>query len=468
MLMTLAQAAALLPGSTLVGDGATPVLRVHSDSRSLRAGDLFVALRGERFDAHDFLPQARQAGAVAALAERGLAEASLPGLQVSDSLVALQQLAQAWRARFDLPVIAVTGSNGKTTVTQMTAAILRQWHGEAALATAGNFNNHIGLPLTALRLTPAHRVAVFELGMNHPGEIALLARIAQPTVALVNNAQREHQEFMATVEAVARENGAAIAALPADGVAVYPADDAQAGVWQSLAGTRRRLTFAAHGGADVVAESRWVATTEGTDGTDHWALALRTPAGPVDAVLAMPGAHNVHNALAAASAAFAAGAPLTAIVSGLAAFRPVAGRSQLGRWQRGAQSVALVDDSYNANPDSVRAAIDLLAGLPGPHWLVLGDMGEVGDQGPAFHAEVGLHARERGLAHVWTVGSLCAETAAAFGAGARHFDRVEALLAALAQAPECASALVKGSRFMRMERVVAALRGTEAGGHHAA
>ncbi len=484
MLMTLAQAAKLLPGAVLVGNGATAIDRVHSDTRSLRAGDLFVALRGERFDAHDFLPQAQAAGAAAALAERGLAvegsapEATataavathtLPGLRVPDTLAALQQLAQAWRAQFTLPVIAVAGSNGKTTVTQMIAGILRQWvggvSGDGALATAGNLNNHIGLPLSVLRLQPSHRAAVFELGMNHPGEIGLLARIAQPTVAVVNNAQREHQEFMASVEAVARENGAVIAALPADGVAVFPADDAHAPLWRAGAGTRSCLTFAMQGVADVVADARWIDANE----RSHWALQLRTPAGAATTELHLAGSHNVHNALAAAAAALAIGAPLSAIVSGLQAFRSVAGRSHMRRWKRGARCATLVDDSYNANPDSVRAAITMLARLPGPHWLVLGEMGEVGDQGPAYHAEVGELARAQGLESVWTVGTLCRPAAAAFGAGARHFEDVEALIAHLAEAPACASALVKGSRFMRMERVVAALQAnaTEAMSHAA-
>ena len=228
--------------------------RVHSDTRSLQPGDLFVALHGERFDAHDFLPQARAAGAVAALAERGLAEAGLPGLQVGNSLQGLGALAAGWRRRFDhLPLIAVTGSNGKTTVTQMIAAVLRAWVGEAAFSTEGNFNNDIGVPLTLLRLRPAHQVAVVELGMNHPGEIALLAAMAAPTVALVNNAQREHQEFMASVEAVARENASVFEHLGPQGCAVFPADDAYAPLWHDLAGTRPCLSFALQGEADVTA-----------------------------------------------------------------------------------------------------------------------------------------------------------------------------------------------------------------------
>jgi UDP-N-acetylmuramoyl-tripeptide--D-alanyl-D-alanine ligase len=448
-MMTLAQAHALLPASVLVGDGAVHVQRVHSDTRSLRPGDLFVALRGERFDAHDFLAQARAAGAAAALAERGHAAAGLPGLQVADSLAALQALAAAWRTRFPLPLIAVTGSNGKTTVTQMAASILRAAHGAAAFATEGNLNNHIGLPLTLLRLRAAHAAGVVELGMNHPGEIALLAGIAAPTVALVNNAQREHQEFMATVEAAARENGAVIEALRPDGVAVFPADDAYTPLWRELAGTRRVSTFALQGDADLVADASWRG--------DRWQVVLRGAAGTAEVALRMAGLHNVKNALAAAACTLATGVSLDSVVRGLEAFEPVRGRSRLHRLQRHGRGFDLVDDSYNANPDSVRAAIDVLAALDGPRWLLLGDMGEVGAQGPAFHEEVGDYARQRGIEHFWTAGEQCAHAAVAYGASARHFGGVEALLAALPAAPEAASALVKGSRFMRMERVVQAL-----------
>jgi UDP-N-acetylmuramoyl-tripeptide--D-alanyl-D-alanine ligase len=456
-MMTLAQAQALLPGSVLVGGAAAAALtlqRVHTDTRTLRAGDLFVALRGERFDAHDFLPQARAAGAVAALAERGLAEAdplALPGLQVPDTLAALQQLAAGWRAGWRGPLVAVTGSNGKTTVTQMAAAIARAWQGDAALATAGNFNNHIGVPLTLLRLQreggAVHRVAVLELGMNHPGEIAALARMAAPTVALVNNAQREHQEFLAGVDAVARENGSVFDALPADGVAVFPASDPFAPLWRFLAGARRCSSFALDGSAAEV-HGRITAADAASQ-----QIALHTPQGKALVALALPGRHNAHNALAAATAMLAAGAPLAAVAQGLQAFRPVAGRSQAQVLRLGGRDVTLLDDSYNANPDSVRAAIDVLATLPGPRWLVLGDMGEVGEQGPAFHAEVGAYAREQGIQAVWTAGTLSAHAGAT-----RHFDSVEALLATLDAAPAAASIVVKGSRFMRMERVVQALR----------
>jgi len=456
--MTLAQAHGLLPASTLVGDGATAITRVHSDTRTLRAGDLFVALKGERFDGHDLLAAAKANGAAAAIAARGLTDAGLPGLQVADTQQALEQLATAWRARFHLPLIAVTGSNGKTTVTQMIAIILRAWLAGGAFATEGNYNNHIGVPLTLLRLRQDaacwHRAGVVELGMNHPGEIARLAKIAQPTIALVNNAQREHQEFMADVEAVARENGAAIEALGAAGTAVYPADDDHAPLWHQLAGARPQLTFALHGAADITAEALWVSDETG----DHWALVLHTPAGAASLALRVAGKHNVKNALAAAACALAAGASLNAIKRGLEAFEPVKGRSQLKTATLHGTRVALVDDSYNANPDSVRAAIDVLAAMPAPRLLLLGDMGEVGDRGPAFHAEVGAYACERGIDHLWCAGAQSEHAVRAFGPAARHFAEVPALIAARSELPAAASVLVKGSRFMAMERVVQSLQ----------
>ncbi|WP_374675669.1 UDP-N-acetylmuramoyl-tripeptide--D-alanyl-D-alanine ligase [Ideonella sp.] len=474
-MLRLRDAAALLPGACVVGDPNVVFCRVHTDTRTLRQGDLFVALKGERFDAHDFLDAARVSGAVAALASHGIAEAGLPGLQVDDPLAALQALASAWRQRFTLPLVAVTGSNGKTTVTQMVAAILRAAHGGASLATAGNLNNHIGVPLTVLGLESGHRAAVVELGMNHPGEIAELAAIARPTVALVNNAQREHQEFMQSVEAVARENGAVIAALPADGTAVFPADEEWAPLWRTLAAGRRTLTFALDGdgaggraaAADVHAGARWR--------VDDWDVRLHTPVGRVDFPLHIAGRHNVKNAAAAAACALAAGIGLQDIVQGLAHFSPVKGRSQVRPLLVRGQPRTLVDDTYNANPDSVRAAIDVLAELPRPRWLLMGDMGEVGAQGPAFHAEVGRHAQAAGIETVWCVGALMRHAALPDGVatGARHFDSVDDLLAALAEdeAPPFSSVLVKGSRFMRMERVVQALQaqGQAGGGNpHAA
>jgi UDP-N-acetylmuramoyl-tripeptide--D-alanyl-D-alanine ligase len=461
-MMTLAQAHALLPTSGLVGDGRIVFTRVHSDTRTLKPGDLFVALRGERFDGNDFLLQACAAGAVGAIAERGLSS-ELPGLLVTDALAALQQLAGAWRARFHLPLVAVTGSNGKTTVTQMTAAILRAWLGDGALATQGNLNNHIGVPLTLLRLRQDdqvfHRAAVLELGMNHPGEIALLAHLAMPTVALINNAQREHQEFLDGVEAVAQENGSVIAALPASGTVIVPAHDAFTPLWRRLAGSRKVMTFALDASADVSGSGLWLVDEAA------WELTLNTPLGLAAVRLRQAGRHNLANALAATACALAVGAPLDAVVRGLEAFEPVSGRSRTLTITQHGHAATLIDDAYNANPDSVLAAIDLLAALPGPRWLILGDMGEVGARGPAFHAEVGAHARARGIETLWTAGTL----AAAAGA-ARHFAGTAELIAALGEGPDAATLLVKGSRFMKMEQVVAALQPqkTKGGAGHAA
>lgn len=430
--------------------------RVHTDSRSLAPGDLFVALRGERFDGNDFLLEAKAKGAVAALcqgdAEGRLQAAELPGLIVADTRLALTALATRWRAQFTLPLVAVTGSNGKTTVTQMIAAIFRASKPDAFLATQGNFNNDIGVPLTVLRLRAEHQLAVVELGMNHPGEIAILAAIAQPSVALVNNAQREHLEFMNSVAAVAQENGAVIDALASDGVAVFPSDDAFSAVWQARAGARRTLQF---GLADAaVAEVRCSAAQWSGRA---WQVCAQTPLGPVQYSLPIAGWHNVKNSLAALSCALAAGVPLSAVAQGLSAFEAVKGRSSAQLLSLGERRITLIDDSYNANPDSVGAAIEVLASLPAPRLLVLGDMGEVGNQGPQFHAEAGALARRRGVDVLFTLGNLSVSAATAFGEG-RHFGDMDALQQAVqAQLEGVASILVKGSRFMKMERVVAAI-----------
>jgi len=420
---------------------------VSTDTRRIAQGELFLALAGENFDGHDYLARAQAGGACAAVVARRVADCGLPQIVLGDTRRALVRMGAAWRARHALPVIGVTGSNGKTTTKEMISAILAAWLGaDARLATAGNFNNDIGVPLTLLRLRGTHRAAVVELGMNHPGEIAALAAMAAPTVALVNNAQREHQEFMHSVEAVARENGAVLAALPADGVAVYPGDDPHAAIWDELAGSRRRLRF----GLDASCEVRAADLRPTADGT---ACTIHTPAGAAELALAVPGFHNVRNALAAMACALAAGAPLEAAVRGLAGFDAVKGRMQSRRLADGR---ILIDDTYNANPDSVRAAIDVLSALPAPRALVLGDMGEVGDDGPAMHREIGGYARERGIEMLYTLGPASELASAEFGAAARACASVEEIVAGLLQARP-ASVLVKGSRFMRMERVVAAL-----------
>jgi UDP-N-acetylmuramoyl-tripeptide--D-alanyl-D-alanine ligase len=468
-LMNSVQVTAWLESAQPVGlpESGLTFSRVHTDSRSIRPGDLFVALRGERFDANAFLAQAKEQGARAAIcqgvdARAQLTQAGLPGWVVPDARLALAQVATRQRAQFKLPLIAVTGSNGKTTVTQMIASILRAHRGDAALATEGNLNNEIGVPLTVLRLSAAHQLAVVELGMNHPGEIATLAAIAQPTVALVNNAQREHLEFMQTVQAVAEENGAVIAALPQDGVAAFPADETYSALWAKLAGARPVLRFAAQpqAGAEVYAlQADWAGAA--------WQVLASTPAGELTYQLHIAGAHNVKNSLAAVACALAAGVPLAAISAGLSAFEPVKGRSRALQVLFDGRAITVVDDSYNANPDSVRAAIEVLAALPGPRLLVLGDMGEVGDQGPQFHAEALLQAQSLGIDKVLLTGAACGQAARPFDA-MKVFDEMTDLQAAvLAELPRVASVLVKGSRFMTMERVVQAIVAASSGSKEA-
>lgn len=454
MNLSLTQASTWLSSVQAERVDGVRVARVHTDTRTLQAGDLFVALRGERFDANNFVAQAATQGASAVLCEPSGAEAArqagLPALVVPDSRMALGELAAGWRAQFNLPLIAVTGSNGKTTVTQMIASILRAHAGDAAYATRGNLNNDIGVPLTLLGLCAHHRIAVVELGMNHPGEIAYLANMTRPTVAVVNNAQREHQEFMHTVQAVAEENGSVFAALPDGGVAVFPAQDEWTPMWQRLAGARTQLQFGAPHASVCAAVVVWHAGA--------WQFTLKTEQGTAPVTLHIAGRHNVKNALAAASCALAAGVPLTAVVQGLQAFESVKGRSRVLALDEG--RITLVDDTYNANPDSVRAAIDVLSELPGPRLLVLGDMGEVGDQGPQFHAEVGAYALEKGIDALLTLGDLSLHAHRAFGAQrGQHFADMASLQAVMAAVWRSVNSIVvKGSRFMKMERVVETLQ----------
>ena len=442
--MSLSQAATVLGGELRGSD--LRFTSVCTDSRTLKSGDLFVALRGERYDGHDFVAKAAAAGAVGALIDRAHAQAvTLPVAVVEDTTVALGALAAHWRRQFVIPLVAVAGSNGKTTVKEMIAACLRAHFGdEAVLATRGNLNNHIGLPLSLLTLREAHRVGVVEVGMNHPGETAELAKIAAPTIAVVNNAQREHQEFMRSVADVADEHASLIKALPDDGVAVINADDAHAGVWRAVAGRRQVRDFSLGQKAAVSAVCELRAASA--------RLAVSTPEGAAELELPLAGEHNARNALAAIAAATAAGATLQSCVRALSGFAAVKGRLQIKRSRQGA---LLIDDTYNANPDSVRAAIDVLARAPGRKLLVLGDMGEVGDQGSDFHIEIGAYARDRGIDALYALGELAAHAVRAFGEGGRHYAGIEALLVDVGTAlgPQ-AAVLVKGSRFMQMERVV--------------
>jgi UDP-N-acetylmuramoyl-tripeptide--D-alanyl-D-alanine ligase len=433
---------------------------VSTDSRRIAPNNLFVALRGEHFDAHAFLAQAAAQGAAAVVAEQVPEGLTIPALIVPDTRAALGEIAGYWRQRFSLPVIGVTGSNGKTTVKEMIAAILAAQFGQDRyLSTRGNLNNDIGVPLTTLRLDENCQAAVIELAMNHPGEIAVLAAIARPTLALVNNAQREHQEFMSSVEAVARENGSVLSCLPDDGIAVFPADDPFTPLWRGLANGKGRRTITTFGlGAEADVSCSYVLQEFGSD------LLIKTATLQFPVRLAAAGLHNIRNALAAAACTLAIGIAPEVVARGLESFAPVAGRLQRKTAGVGAP---LIDDTYNANPDSVRAAIDVLTAMPSPRLLVLGDMGEVGDAGPEFHVEVGAYARERGIECLHTLGELARHSSAAFGAGATHHDDIESLKRALDQELTAATAvLVKGSRFMKMERVVHHLLGQQNQGLH--
>ena len=451
MKSTLSDLQPWLAGARSSGDASFE--GISTDSRSAPVGSLFIALRGEKFDAHEFMGGLAGRGVAAAVVEHVPQDLAMPALIVPDTRVALGEIAHHWRRQFALPVIGVTGSNGKTTVKEMLAAILDAAFGtDNFLATRGNFNNDIGVPLTLLRLHAGCRAAVIELGMNHPGEIALLSAIAQPTVGLVNNAQREHQEFMVSVEAVAQENGAVISALPDDGTAVFPADDPYASLWRDLAlarGQRKVMTFGLSGDADVTCT--WKATGFGSE------LQVRVGDQAFTVMLEAAGEHNVRNALAAIACALGIGIAPAAIAQGLAAFAPVNGRLQR---KHAANGALVIDDTYNANPESVRAAIDVLAQASAPRVLVLGDMGEVGNDGRQYHEEVGAYAQARGVEQLFTLGALAGHSGSAFGAHARHFSDIDALQQALdAIATPDTTVLVKGSRFMQMERVVRHLTG---------
>lgn len=446
MKASLAQLQSAIPGASMTGDAMFD--GVTTDSRSAIGGSLFVALRGERFDAHDFLADVVAKGVAAVIVEHVPEGLSVPALVVPDTRVALQEIGRHWRQQFSLPLIGVTGSNGKTTVKEMIASILACAFGEQhCLATRGNLNNDIGVPITLLRLQAEHQAAVIELGMNHPGEIALLAGIAQPTLGMVNNAQREHQEFMESVEAVAKENGGVLDALPADGIAVFPADDPFTPLWMDYAtrsGQRQIVTFGMSTNADV--RCQYEPNAFGS------VLAVRTGDQQFAVRLSAAGLHNVRNALAAIACTFAIGIRVDAIVRGLESFVPVNGRLQRKTAPNGA---TIIDDTYNANPDSVRAAIDVLVHAKQLRVLVLGDMGEVGSEGQLFHEEIGAYARACGIDYLFTYGELARHAAEAFGAPAKHYDDLISLMQALdTVVTEQVTVLVKGSRFMKMERLV--------------
>jgi UDP-N-acetylmuramoyl-tripeptide--D-alanyl-D-alanine ligase len=436
--------------------GDTLIRGVSSDSRKIAKGDLFVALRGEHFDGCNFVATAAQAGAVAALVNADSyqewstggkeQQAGIPLLLVEDTRLALGQLAGWWRRQFEIPVVAITGSNGKTTVKEMLAGILREAAGSAGavLATRGNLNNDIGMPLTLLQLNATHRYAVIEMGMNHPGEIDYLTRIAAPDVALINNASDAHLAGLGSVEAVARAKGEIFEGLQHHGTAVINSDDQHVRLWRALAGAHPLLEFGLNADADV----------SGTWHTQGYGLRLdvTAPQGMFAADLQVPGEHNARNALAATAAATVLNISLETIAAGLEKFSGVAGRLQR---KAALQNAVLIDDTYNANPSSMRAAIGVLAQAGGKRILVLGDMGELGGDAADLHAGIGAEARRAGIEKLYVLGALSINTAREFGSGAQHFESVDDLLEVLEEELDAnTTVLVKGSRFMKMERVV--------------
>lgn len=419
---------------------------VTTDSRAVNAGDLFVALVGERFDGNEYVEEAFRRGAVAAITSRVVAGPSpMPRVVVADTRIALGRLAMHWRGKFAAPLVALTGSNGKTTVKEMLSSILGAHCGTraAVLATQGNLNNDIGMPLTLLKLRGQHRYAVVEMGMNHAGEIDYLTRIARPTVALVNNAQRAHVGILGSVEAIAHAKGEIYAGLGPDGIAVINDDDAFAPYWRSLNAGRRIVSFGFREGATVRA----------THAGSH--VRFITPVGMFPVAMQVRGEHNIRNATAACAAAHALEIPIRAMHDGLASFGGVPGRLQRRRGRAGG---VVIDDSYNANPESMKAAVQVLAAEPGRRLFVMGDMGELGEESAAMHAEIGSFAKGEGVDALMAFGEASRHAVQAFGRGAMHFEDLDSLVKAAAREAESgATILVKGSRFMRMERVADAL-----------
>jgi UDP-N-acetylmuramoyl-tripeptide--D-alanyl-D-alanine ligase len=454
MKRTLAEFARACGGRLSGADGT--FTDVVSDTRALSSGQLFVALCGPNFDGATFVAAAAKAGAAGAVVSAAQ-PVPLPQIVVPDAQAALERAARAWRGQFAGPLVGVAGSNGKTTAKEMTASILAQ-SGEC-LATRGNLNNHIGVPLTLLRLTDSHRFAVIEMGANHAGEVAALVATARPTIGMITNAGAEHLEGFGSLEGVARAEGEMVAGLAPDAIAVINADDEFAPMWAKST-PARVITFGVRAAADYRASELRAAV--GADGF-RTQFRLNAPGGSASIELRLGGAHNVANALAAAAAAGSAGATLAHIAAGLAAVRAVPGRLQFKQARGGAW---LIDDSYNANPSSVRAAIQVLVTLSGRRWLVLGDMGELGEHAVEAHAAIGEFARAQGVERLYATGPLMAGAVHSFGAGAQWCTDVAALTAALQQALDNAGPdvrlLIKGSRFNRLERVVHALTGDSA------
>jgi UDP-N-acetylmuramoyl-tripeptide--D-alanyl-D-alanine ligase len=443
--MTLAEAAtsigARYPGQDKEFTGCS------TDSRTINRDELFIAIKGDRFDGHDFVANAVQRGACAAVVERKVS-AQLPLLLVDNTRQAMGKLAHHWRKTFTIPVIAVTGSNGKTTVKEMLVSILRLQ--APVLSTTGNLNNDIGVPLTLFGFGEEHRYAVIEMGANHPGEILWLSRITQPTVAVITQCAPAHLEGFGTIEGVARAKSEIYAGLDKDGIAVINADDNFAGVWRSDTKNLRQISFGLNQDADVTAHSFITSTTTG--GTD---FVLHTPAGEIGISLKLPGLHNVMNALAAAACATGLNIPLAVLRAGLQNIKPVKGRLER---KAGFNRSTVIDDTYNANPVSLAAALNVVKPFAGRHWLALGDMGELGAAAEELHAEAGRIAKQSGMERLFAIGPLSRAAVRAFGAGALHFSDVSLLIDQVrSEITPDITLLVKGSRAMQMERVVRGL-----------
>jgi UDP-N-acetylmuramoyl-tripeptide--D-alanyl-D-alanine ligase len=423
---------------------------VSSDTRTLKSGELFVALRGPRFNANDFLNAAEAAGAAGAVVDTRV-ERALPQIVVADTQAALSVSAAVWRAQYSMPVVGVAGSNGKTTVKEMIAAILER--AGPTLATRGNLNNHIGVPLTLHRLDASHKYAVVEIGANRAGEVADLVTIARPTVGLITNAGAEHLEGFGSLEGVARAEGEMVAGLDATATAVLNADDEFASLWREMA-RGRVSTFGIAKPADFSATDLHTAIDSAGFVTR---FKLNAPQGALPIELHLAGGHNVLNALCAAAAATAAGASLDEVRAGLATMRPVPGRLQFKTAPSGAW---IVDDSYNANPSSMKAGIEVLAGVDARRWLVMGDMGELGSFADESHGEIGRFARNHRIDRLFATGKLSQLAVEAFGQGGEWFADTDALARAVnAELTREVCVLIKGSRMNRLERVVEVLVG---------
>jgi UDP-N-acetylmuramoyl-tripeptide--D-alanyl-D-alanine ligase len=422
---------------------------VSSDTRTIGAGELFIALRGPNFNANEFVAAAEKAGAVGALVDTEQTGLGISQIVVSDTQAAMERASYDWRSQFSLPMVGVAGSNGKTTVKEMTASILSQ--AGTCMSTRGNLNNHIGVPLTLFRLDPQQRFAVVEMGANHPGELAALVKIARPTIGLITNAGAEHLEGFGSIEGAARAEGEMVEGLAPTGTAIINADDPFVGMWRGLT-KAKVVTFGLKSGSDFTAKD--VRTDIGVDGFVT-RFTLECPLGRAPIQMNLAGKHNVSNSLCAAAAAAAAGVTMDHIVAGLGAVQAVKGRLQFKKTPQGAW---LIDDSYNANPSSVHAGIEVLEQLTGRKWLVFGQMGELGAFAEEAHIEIGTFARAHGIERMFAVGDSAKLTVKSFGAGAEWFPDTAALSKSLASAltPDV-RLLIKGSRSNRLERVVEAL-----------